>query len=172
MEIHRFEKLWIAASLVLIVAFIGTVTYGAVGVPVKMVDDEGGQIDPDNLQNTKFAQDNLGVHEVGSNEYDVYVLAQRFSFQPGTSTPIRVPADSTVTFYVTTPDVIHGFEVVGTNVNTMVVPGQVAKITVHFDDPGSYGIVCNEYCGAAHHAMEGRLEVVPRSEWESEEVGN
>jgi len=172
MEIHRFEKLWIAASLVLIVAFIGTVTYGAVGVPVKMVDDDGGQVDPNNLEDTQFSRDNLGVHEVGPNEYEVYVLAQRFSFRPGSGEPIRVPAGSTVTFYVTSSDVIHGFEVAGTNLNTMVIPGQVTEVTVEFDEPGRYGIICNEYCGAAHHAMEGRLIVVPRSQYDGEEVDN
>ncbi|MFB6310459.1 MAG: cytochrome C oxidase subunit II, partial [Salinirussus sp.] len=35
MDIHRFEKWWLAAALLLIVVFIGTVTYGAVVVGVE-----------------------------------------------------------------------------------------------------------------------------------------
>jgi len=40
-------------------------------------------------------------------------------------------------------DVIHGFQIVGTNANTMVVPGYVSQFTTVFDEPGDYLIVCN-----------------------------
>jgi cytochrome c oxidase subunit 2 len=168
MEIHRFEKLWVAASLLLIVAFIATVTYGAVGAGVTMVDDSGGTVDPDALgDHPEFGDP--GVERVGENEYAVYVVARQFLFEPGTTSPIRVPANSEVTFYLTSADVIHGFELVGTNVNTMVIPGQVAEITVRFDEPGEYGIVCHEYCGAAHHEMAGQVVVVDQSEFDMED---
>ncbi len=166
MHVHKFERAWLVASLLLIVLFVGTVTYGAVGAGFGMVDDEGGQVDPDN----PAASDNFrepGVY-AGEEEdhYHVYVEAWRFQFTPGSSDPIRVPAGSTVTFHVTSTDVIHGFQVVGTNVNTMVTPGQVTTVTVEFDEPGEYGIVCNEYCGGGHHGMEGTLMVVPQSEYD------
>jgi cytochrome c oxidase subunit 2 len=167
MEIHRFEAIWTAVSLLLIVGWIATVTYGAVGPPaIQMVDAEGGTVaDPsDPTASPNFRAP--GVYETGPNEYAVYVLVQQFLFEPGTSQPIRVPAGSEVTFYLTTPDVIHGFEVAGTNVNAMVIPGQVTKITVEFERAREYGIVCNEYCGAGHHAMEGRLVVVPADEFD------
>jgi cytochrome c oxidase subunit 2 len=166
MEIHRYEKLWTAASLLLIVGLIGTVTYGAVGPGVKMVDDSGGTVDAGSLGDTEFADP--GVTQVGENEYEVHVVARQFLFQPGTSSPIRVPANSEVTFYITSADVTHGFELAGTNVNVMVIPGQVAEVTVRFDEPAEYGIVCHEYCGAAHHTMAGQLVVVPEDEYDTE----
>ncbi len=46
MEIHAYEKLWLALALVLIVGFIGTITYGAAGAGIEMIDDEGGTVDP------------------------------------------------------------------------------------------------------------------------------
>jgi cytochrome c oxidase subunit 2 len=165
MEIHRFEKLWLAASLVLIVAFIGTITYGAVGPGVAMVSDSGGTVDPAN----PTASENFrapGVYETSGGEYEVYVIARQFAFEPGTTNAIEVPADSTVTFYVTSADVQHGFNVVGTNINTMVIPGQVAQFTVQFDEPREYGIVCHEYCGSGHHTMAANLTVVPQSEFD------
>jgi cytochrome c oxidase subunit 2 len=164
MEVHRFEKAWAVVSVVLIVAFIGTVTYGTLGAGVEMVDDSGGTVDAGDLENTEFAEP--GVRQVGEDEYEAYVVARQFLFQPGTSEPIRVPADSTVTFYVTSADVVHGFQLVGTNVNTMVIPGQVAEVTVEFDEPRTYGVVCHEYCGAAHHDMAGQVVVVPPEEYE------
>jgi cytochrome c oxidase subunit 2 len=164
MEVHRFEKTWVVVSVVLIIAFIATVTYGTLGAGVEMVDDSGGTVDASNLEDTAFADP--GVQQVGEDEYEVYVVARQFLFQPGTSEPIRVPAGSTVTFYVTSADVVHGFQLVGTNVNTMVIPGQVAEITVEFDEPRTYGLVCHEYCGAAHHDMAGQVVVVPAEEYE------
>jgi cytochrome c oxidase subunit 2 len=159
MEIHRFERFWLAVSLLLILGFIGTIVYGAMGAGVAMVDDSGGQVDPtDTTASDNFREP--GVYEADDGTYDVYVHAQQFSFQPGSTSPIEVPADTEITFYVTSPDVVHGFNVVGTNLNTMVIPGQVSKFTTEFDETGDYYIVCNEYCGAAHHAMEGQIRVV------------
>lgn len=168
MEIHRFEKLWLVLSLLLIVGYISTVVYGAAGPGIQMIDDSGGQVDPADPTGDDAFRD-PGVYETGDGQYDVYVLAQQFVFEPGTSEPIQVPAGSEVTFYVTSPDVIHGFQVAGTNVNAMVIPGQVTQMTVRFDEPARYGIVCNEYCGGGHHTMEGRIEVVPQSEFDDTE---
>ena len=170
MNVHRFEKLWIAASMVMILAWIATVTYGAVGPPgIAMIDDSGGTVDQQAIANNDFSGETFrepGVYRVGEDHYAAYVVSRQFAFDPGSSEPIRVPRDSTVTFYVTSSDVIHGFEVVGTNVNAMVIPGQVTKMTVEFDGPTSYGVVCNEYCGSGHHTMAGTIEVVPRSQFE------
>lgn len=169
MEIHKYEKLWLAAALLLIVGFIATVAYGAVGAGIDMVDDEAEQVAPNELDDhPEFS--NPGVRKVGPNEYEAYVIAKQFLYEPGTSSPIRVPAHSTVTFYVTSADVIHGFEIVGTNANAMAIPGQVAQITVQFEEPTEYGILCNEYCGAGHHGMEGKLVVVPQDEYNTTEA--
>ena len=172
MHVHRFERLWLVAALALIVLFIGTVTYGAVGVGYGMVDATGGEVDPtDPTAGDSFREP--GVYN-GSEpgQYDVYIEAKQFLFVPGTSEPVRVPANSTVTFHVTSTDVLHGFEVVGTNINTMAVPGQVATVTVEFDEPDSYGLVCNEYCGSGHHTMEGTLEVVPPAQYNGTSGGD
>ncbi len=161
MEIHRYEKLWLGAALLLIVTFISTIVFGAIGPGVAMVDADGGTIAPDELsESDRFSEPR--VEHVGGDRYEVYVVARRFAFQPGT---IDVPAGSNVTMYVTSADVIHGFEVVGTNVNVMAIPGQVARVEVHFEEPGEYGILCNEYCGSGHHVMEGKLNVVPQAEY-------
>ena len=165
MEIHRYERAWLAASLVLIVLFIGTVAYGALGPSVAMVDAEGGTVDPAALDDHPRFSD-PGVYQTGEDEYAAYVIARRFAFQPGSTDPIRVPEGSTVTFYITSPDVVHGFSLAGTNVNTMVLPGQVTKVTVDFEETGEYGVVCHEYCGEAHHEMAGTLVVVPSGEFD------
>jgi len=169
MQVHNFEKAWLGASLLLIVGFIATISYGTVGAGVAMVDDSGGTIDPQAVQNgnTGTGFDDPGVVKQNDSHYTVYVVARQFQFVPGSGdNPIRVPADATVTFKVTSADVTHGFALAETNVNTMVIPGQVAEVTVRFDEPGKYGLVCHEYCGAAHHTMGGSVVVVPDSEYQ------
>ena len=54
---------------------------------------------------------------------------------------------------------MHGFQIVGTNVNLTVAPGYVSEVTTTFDTPGEYLVVCNEYCGLAHHLMQGTVVV-------------
>jgi len=170
MQVHNFEKVWLGASILLIVGFIVTISYGTVGAGISMVDDSGGQIDAQAVSNgdtgTQF--DDPGVFRESEDRVVVYVVARQFQFSPGTGdTPIRVPADTQVTFRVTSADVVHGFSIVETNVNTMVIPGQVSEVTAEFDEPGTYGLICHEYCGAAHHEMGGSIEVVPRSEYDN-----
>ena len=167
MEIHRYEKIWTAASLLMIIGFIATITYGTVFVGVAMVDDSGGTIDASALdEHPEFSDPGVrATTEDGERTADAYVVARQYLFQPGTAEPITVPANTPVTFHVTSADVTHGFSVVGTNVNTMVIPGQVAEITVEFSETGDYGVVCHEYCGAGHHDMAGTIQVVPRSEF-------
>ncbi|WP_262175347.1 cytochrome c oxidase subunit II [Haloarcula laminariae] len=168
MQVHNFEKVWLGAALLLIVGFIATIAYGTVGAGVQMVDDSGGEIDPQAVQqsNTGTGFDDPGVVKQNDSHYVVYVVAQQFQFSPGTGdNPIRIPADTRVTFRVTSADVTHGFSIVETNINTMVIPGQVSEVTARFDNPGTYGLVCHEYCGAAHHEMGGSVEVVPQSEY-------
>ena len=164
MQIHTYEKMWLAAAMVLIVAIVATITYGTVGLGIAMIDDSEDTVDPSEIDRDEWP----GVTQVGENEYDVNVLAYQFGYIPGdqASGPIEVPENSEVTFYVTSSDVIHSFSLAGTNVNTMVVPGEVSTMTVEFDEPDEYGIVCNEYCGPDHHNMEGLVTVVPEDEFQ------
>jgi cytochrome c oxidase subunit 2 len=162
MEVHRFEKLWLVVSLLLIAGWIATVVYGAVGPGVAMVGDNDVQVDAsDPTASEQFREPGVYCNDA-KTECDVYIIAQQFVFRPD---PVTVPAGSTVTFHVTSADVVHGFQVVGTNVNLMVVPGQATVATVEFDDPAEYGVVCNEYCGSGHHTMAAELNVVPAAQY-------
>ncbi|MFW5916840.1 MAG: cytochrome c oxidase subunit II [Halorubrum sp.] len=167
MHIHAYEKLWLALSIILILLLIGSVTYGAVGPGISMVAADEDPIDSEGLsEDDRFGEPR--VEQVGENEYEAYVVAYQFGFDPN---PIVVPENSRVTFYVTSRDVIHGFEVAGTNANTMVVPGEVSDVTVDVGESQEYGLICNEYCGAAHHSMEGKVNVVSQSEFEEHQSG-
>ncbi|RME84633.1 MAG: cytochrome C oxidase subunit II, partial [Caldilineae bacterium] len=72
---------------------------------------------------------------------------------------IHIPAGATLTMFLTSRDVQHGFYVIGTDINVMVVPGQVSRVEHTFDEPGEYQILCHEYCGAGHQTMAGKIIV-------------
>jgi cytochrome c oxidase subunit 2 len=54
---------------------------------------------------------------------------------------------------------VHGFSIPLTGVNMMVVPGWVSTAAHTFNDPGTFLLVCNEYCGAGHQLMAAQIEV-------------
>ena len=101
-----------------------------------------------------------GLVEAAPDRYEAYILASTWEFTP---VEIRIPVGSTITFYLTSTDVLHGFWVEGTNINVMILPGHVSKLTARFEKPGEYLFVCHEYCGVSHHEMAGKVIVEPRS---------
>ena len=72
---------------------------------------------------------------------------------------IFIPVGSEVDFYLTSRDVVHGFNIAPKNVNMMAVYGAINKTTVKFDKPGVYDIVCHEYCGIGHQTMRAQVIV-------------
>jgi cytochrome c oxidase subunit 2 len=66
-----------------------------------------------------------------------------------------------VTFVGTSKDVVHGLFIGGMDVNVMLIPGQISRVTTKFLRAGEFPFICHEYCGLAHHTMWGRVVVEP-----------
>lgn len=96
------------------------------------------------------------VEQLDDKTYQVYSVAQMWSFQPA---EIYIPTGSEVDFYVTSKDVVHGFNIAEKNVNLMAIYGNINKVTVKFDKPGVYPITCHEYCGVGHQNMQAQVIV-------------
>ena len=154
MQVDLYERIWMWAATALIALFLGAIvaTTAAQAIqPPSHVET----IDPASLAtHPEFGQPAVTTRIDGS--VVVPVVAAMFAFGPD---PIEVPAHVPVTFRVTSADVIHGFQIVGTNANAMALPGYVSQFTVTFAKPGEYTIACNEYCGLMHHAMVGKVIV-------------
>lgn len=159
MHIDPYERNWMIFSAVMLVLFATAVAVAAFGMGIQVPSPEQ-RIDPKTVASDPNSPwSNPGVREVVPGEkYDVYILAKTWQYLPA---EITVPVGASVTFYVTSMDVQHGFKVQDTNVNFMVVPGQVSKLTTKFKEPGRYDFICTEYCGAAHAAMYGTIIVEP-----------
>jgi cytochrome c oxidase subunit 2 len=112
----------------------------------------------------EFTEANLGTRVEPGGQITARIVATQFAFVPRC---IVLPADTPVTLRVSSPDVVHGLLVAGTNVNTMVVPGYVAQVHTTFRKTGDLLMPCHEYCGLGHSEMVATVRVVPKSEFRS-----
>lgn len=149
--IYLYELAWILPSIAIPVGMLVALVVTAFGAGVHLPGDSG-RIDPRRVAETFTT----GVKELGPKQYEVRMLGQIWSFAPN---EIRVPAGSTVHFWATSKDVVHGLFIPHANVNVMLLPGQLAHVVARFDKPGEYPIICHEYCGIAHHIMAGKVVV-------------
>jgi len=148
---------WILPSIAIPTSMLVALLVTAFGMGIH-VPSYTGVIDPRLAAQTP-PFDQPGLRQVGPDQYQAVLLAQIWYFQPR---EIRVPVGAQVEFVATSQDVIHGLRIQGTNVNLMLIPGQVARASARFARPGEYLFVCHEYCGVAHHTMAGKIIVEPR----------
>ena len=92
----------------------------------------------------------------------VRAIGQQYSFTPQC---MLVPAETPITFRATSADVVHGFLIEGTNVNTMLVPGYVSELPIRFEAPGEHLMPCQEFCGIGHEGMWGKVKVIDKAEF-------
>jgi cytochrome c oxidase subunit 2 len=120
-------------------------------------------IDPTTLHlGGEFAESNLGTAVEPDGSVTARVIAEQYSFVPDC---VRVPVDTPVRFRLTSADVVHGFLIPSTNINTMVVPGFIAEVRTTFTRPGEYWMPCDEFCGDGHHGMWARVNVVAEDQF-------
>jgi cytochrome c oxidase subunit 2 len=142
----KAERLIISLSSFLLVVFLSSVVFAVVrydvGLPTCITSME------------PFDEGKVIEHDDG--RYEVHMLAMMWEFEPE---ELELPLGATVDFYLTSEDVLHGFQILGTNVNLMAVPGAVNYARVRFDEPGEYRVVCHEFCGSEHHEMMSTITI-------------
>ena len=87
---------------------------------------------------------------------DVYLIARLWSWWP----MLELQAGQTYRLHLMSMDWLHGFSLQPENINIQVHPNYEHVLTITPTAPGTYSIVCNEYCGINHHTMVSRLYVV------------
>lgn len=160
-HIDMYERNWMIFSFVLLVLFAAAISVAAFGMGIQVPAPEQ-RVDPRTVATDPNSPwSNPGLREVAPGKYDAYILARAIPQWEYLPREMTVPVGSSVSFYITTPDVQHGFMLQNTNANFMVLPGQVSKLTVKFETPGTYNFICNEFCGAGHAIMYGAIIVTP-----------
>lgn len=86
---------------------------------------------------------------------DAYLLAQMWRWYP----IIKLKVGQTYRLHVSSVDLQHGFSLLPMNMNFQVLPGYDHVLTVTPTATGEFSVVCNEFCGVAHHLMTGLILV-------------
>jgi len=96
----------------------------------------------------------------GRNAQVVRVTAVQFAWSID---PPTVQAGRQVVFYLTSTDVNHGFGVYNAKgvlqLQAQVIPGKTQKVVHTFTRPGTYTVLCLEFCGVDHHLMQTTIKV-------------
>ena len=92
---------------------------------------------------------------------DVFIGAFRFGWD---GLPVVLEAGREYRIHLGSYDVQHGFSVrqedtLSKQLSLQVLPGYEWVLPMTFDEPGTYQVVCNEFCGEGHRTMHGRFEV-------------
>ena len=154
---ERHERIWVfIAMLLLSLLLIGTLFFVVLDYGV-VVKTDGYHPNPAAVGTTAPFADPTLVR-TGPNAYSVHMLAHLWAWTPS---PLHVPQGAAITFYLTSADVVHGFQVQGTTINMTAVPGIIGYVTYSFAHVGTYNIICNEFCGIEHQSMIGRIIVDP-----------
>ena len=159
--LERAERLWLRLSVVVLLFFlagVGVVTwFGFQALPQAHGPGYDGPpfSTPDKLlASAAFATPGTIVR--GDGSVDAYLVGRIWEWRPA---QVRVPRSKPIRFHLTLADVLHGFRIIDTPVNVMVMPGMVASATFSFARAGTYRIVCTEYCGVNHQNMVSTIVV-------------
>jgi cytochrome c oxidase subunit 2 len=156
------ERRWAAISVLIMAVFVAVAAFAGIH-QATMPQARVEMVSPTRLHlDGEFVETNLGSAVEPDGSVTVRAIGQQYSFTPQC---MIVPTDSLISFRVTSPDVIHGFLIEGTNVNAMLVPGYVSTIHVRFDTPGDRLMPCQEFCGVGHEGMWAKVRVIDRADF-------
>jgi cytochrome c oxidase subunit II len=86
---------------------------------------------------------------------DVYLVGRLWDWWP----ILELEKDKSYRIHISSLDYQHGFSLQPINVNLQILPQYETVMTLTPTTTGSFGIVCNEYCGIGHHQMLGKMIV-------------
>jgi cytochrome c oxidase subunit 2 len=106
------------------------------------------------------------------NALEVYVTGKqwmwKFAYPNGKRavSVLYVPAHRPIKLIMTSRDVIHSFYVPEFRIKQDVIPGRYTTEWFEATAPGTYQILCAEYCGTAHSEMRGDVVALEPEEYE------
>lgn len=167
-SILKSELRWAILVTGIVVIILGAILFAALSMHINPPSNRE-YIDPKTLHlSAEFTEENLGTRVDRDGRIVSRMITTQFEFVPNC---IVLPANRDVTMRFTSPDVIHGLLVTGTNVNTMVIPGYVAQVHTRFTKTGDLLMPCHEYCGLGHSQMIATVKIVPPEQFHPDAQG-
>lgn len=103
---------------------------------------------------TKFIEDNkLADGSVqASHDEPIYIMARQYTFTPNI---IRLKTGEEYQVSMLSSDVVHAISINLGDIsyNSVIMPMTITSFTMEPLEPGSYPVICNEYCGLGHDFM-------------------
>jgi cytochrome c oxidase subunit 2 len=81
----------------------------------------------------------------------VEISAKKFEFSPAT---ITLKKDEPVTIRLVATDRAHGLLVKQLGLDLDAAPEKPAEVTITPDEVGTFGAICDHYCGSGHGNMK------------------
>ena len=100
-----------------------------------------------------------GSRWVGAQEREVVeIVAERFTFTPS---EIAVTVGTIIELRIRSDDTMHGFRIVGRDVDVAVPKRRQGEAVVVFEatEIGRFRFECSRLCGAGHNFMRGEIVV-------------
>ena len=167
-DVVRSELRWTAVVIGFVAVLFALTLFAALALH-RNPPSNAERIDPKTLHlSGEFTEPNLGTVVEPNGQITTRIVATQFAFVPNC---VVVPEGQNVTLRLSSPDVIHGILVAGTNVNTMVVPGYVSQVHTVFRTTGDLLMPCHEFCGLGHSQMWARVRVVPPDQFRPDAQG-
>ena len=89
---------------------------------------------------------------------EVYMVGRQYEWWP----VLELQKGKSYRLHLSSADVQHGFSLQPENINLQIHPGYEMVLTITPTRTGTFGVVCNEFCGLGHHNMTGRIIVVDK----------
>jgi cytochrome c oxidase subunit 2 len=163
--IEGTELIWIALAFIWGVIMFAMMPYWHV-VGEQNPPQEAYRIDPAAFEaKTEEMAAQYTVREEGDTEIpvvhppagaDAYMLGRLWEWWP----ILELEKGQTYRLHLSSLDWLHGFSLQPTNINLQIHPGYDMVVTLTPTESGEFGVVCNEFCGAGHHTMLGKIYVV------------
>lgn len=163
-KINRRETMWLGLSGIWSILIFGWMSaYTRIGDQNPV--GETYEASPEEFQQDLSAyQDAAGDHGDGivPADTDVYIAAMQWQWL---GTPVVLETGTEYDFHLSSLDVQHGFSIrpehtLSMHMNFQILPGYEWVLPMEFDEPGTYHVICNEFCGVGHRSMHGTVEVV------------
>jgi cytochrome c oxidase subunit 2 len=93
----------------------------------------------------------------------IYVTAKQWMWEfaypagPTSADVLVVPVGRPVRLIMTSRDVIHGFYVPAFRIKQDVVPGRALTTWFEAVEPGTFDVLCTQYCGTRHSLMRAQI---------------
>ena len=116
-------------------------------------------------------QDFLGMSVAPGDAMEVRVTAQKWSWsfdypKDGiTSGDLVVPAGEPVKLTMSSMDVIHSFYVPAFRIKRDILPNRYSVLWFNAEEPGTYDLMCAEYCGTNHSTMLAKVKVLTHAKY-------